>query len=96
MMKEYENIVPGAAKTIFLMAENNQKHRMEMELRQAKLVKAYNLRSQWFALFVAIIALGASMFAMSRGMETAASLVGGASIAGIILAFLHKHAKRKS
>lgn len=63
MVKEFEQLLPGAAERLFRMAEKEQDHRHENDHRGY----GYFSRGQWMALTIAILVLCVAAYMVSQG-----------------------------
>ncbi|MBI1289187.1 MAG: DUF2335 domain-containing protein [Flavobacteriales bacterium] len=95
-MQRYEEILPGAADRILRMAENQSRHRQEMEM---KVVKTDNFKSTLGAIFgfVAVIAtLVAGSITALRGQPIFGGGIslGGLAILGAAFYFSRKAPKK--
>ena len=70
------------------MAEIEGEHRRAMELAVVDKTFGESTRGQYCALVVALSGIGGAIYLGTLGMQWAASIVGGASLAVIVLAFL--------
>lgn len=85
-LKKYDLIQPGFADRIFKMAEDNSKHRKQIEIEQCKCES----RGQWMAFSICIFAMICAFVSVLKGFSVAGSILGGASLAIIISSFLGK------
>ena len=100
-MKEYDNVLPGLAARIVTMAEAEARHRHDMDkeaARQNELIinKEFSERriGQFMGLGIAVIAIGAAIFAVAHGAEKAAMVLGGATVVGLATVFVFGRIKK--
>lgn len=74
-LKKYDEIVPGAAKTIIDMAVKEQSHRINLvEYGATNEIKQANL-GKWLAFIVSTFAIGGSIFLAMEGHSVIAGLL---------------------
>lgn len=91
----YEKTTPGAGERILAMAEKEQTHRHQTESRTVdaqiedmRKEHIENRCSQWFAFLVALAMLCIGAFLVHEGHPVYGTIVSGATIAGVVTAFL--------
>lgn len=86
--ERYNNILPGAAARILTMAENQSKHRLEIE----KLVILSNIekekRAQHYGLTIGISGIIGAVICILGGYPAAGAILGSTSIAGLATVFV--------
>ena len=87
LLAGYNNIVPGAAERIIAIAEGEAVHQRDMERLVTEHMFAERKRGQTFALFIAVVALGASAFLGYNGHEVVAGVIGGTTICSLVATF---------
>lgn len=87
-LKEYDEIIPGAAERILSMAEQEAAHLRNIE-REA-LIKASEQvkRGQVFGLIIGILAFLTSIIALVLGSEKTAIALGGTTVVGLVAVFV--------
>lgn len=95
-LEKYDQIVPGAAERILIMAEKEQTNRHKENERQDALMHTLSLRGQWIGLFLAMLFTGVSVFFAINGMEKLSALFGTPLIVWVCSIFvLRKTPKEK-
>jgi len=89
-LEQYDRICPGAADRIIAMAQDNQLHRQGMERDHLQLEYRLQSRGQWLALAALLAMLLLVGFTFWVGQPIAASVLGGATILGVVGMFLGK------
>jgi uncharacterized membrane protein len=88
-MAKYEEIHPGMADRILVMAERQSEHRQKMESE----VVQRNMEDQRlgivFAFFIAMGVLAVTLFCVRWEHEIVGTLIGSSGIGGIITAFIY-------
>lgn len=85
---QYENILPGSADRILTMAENEQKHRIEIENKAIHSNTSFNRRGQLLGFFALILMLGLAVFFAFQGMQVWAGTVGTVTVVTIVGLFI--------
>ena len=98
--RQYEETTPGAGDRILSMAEDEQRHRHEMEkialeasIEDAKQAREERRRAQWLAWSLSLTVLVFGCGLIFLGHQTAGLSITGGTIVGIIVAFL-RNARR--
>ena len=86
----FDQIVPGGAERIFKQFEEEGDHRREMEKSNARFLIRDTHVGQLLAGLYAVCAFGVTAYAISRGAEWAAVILGGGTIVGGVVAFLRR------
>ena len=89
---KYGEILPEAPKIILTMAQDQAMHRRRMEEKALSLTFAERKRGQNSGLVVAIFGLAACVLTAALGATTTASVVGGATIVGLVTVFVRTQA----
>ena len=98
LFSQYEEIVPGSANRILLMAENEAKNRQENETLITKNIVKTTNKGILFAFLSVIIMSSLVAYALYLGKETAASTIAVGSIAavaGVFMFFRRSNTKTK-
>jgi len=94
-LEAYNNIVPNGADRIMQMAENQSKHRMELEKLVTSAQVIESKRGQIFALIISVISLGTSLILGLNGHDTVASVIGGTTIVSLATIFIYGKKSQK-
>ncbi|MBS0014698.1 MAG: DUF2335 domain-containing protein [Desulfobacterales bacterium] len=84
----YEDVLPGAAERIMVMAEGESAHQKEMERFAIELKSRENKRGQYLAMATVVVAFSAATTCAYFGAETAAAIIGGATLVGLVTVFV--------
>lgn len=93
-LKQFEEILPGAADRIINMAEQQAAHRQEIESRIVRSNLKLEAKGQWFAFGITLAIVGGGFYVISQGYSIAGlvPMIGAiATLAGIFI-----YGKRKS
>jgi uncharacterized membrane protein len=90
-LREYEEILPGAADRIFSMVENQAKHRQQIEVENSKGFSSGFKRGQIFAFILASILIISGVALSFYGNNIGAGLCFGTSSVSLITAFLKRN-----
>jgi uncharacterized membrane protein len=89
ILRGYEEIVPGAAKTILGLWELQTTHRTTLEARAL----GHNIWRSWAgiisAFLIAMVGLGGGIFLAYNGHDTAGAAIAGTSLVGLVSTFLY-------
>ena len=96
LLEEFERVVPGGAERIFAQFENEAKHRRGLEEQNARFVIRDRHFGQALAGIYALGAFGLTAFAIDRGADWVASILGGGTIVSGVIAFLRVRSKKKT
>jgi len=88
ILQDYDQIIPGAAKRILIMAEEEAKHQHELEKSALNFTAEEVKRGQRYGLFIAISAFITSIIALFLGSEEAAMTIGGTTVVGLVTVFV--------
>jgi len=88
VLEGYENLVPGAAERILVMAEADANHQREIELLALRAAEGEVKRGQLFGLTIGVTALGAAMMALYMGSPAVAGIIGGTTVVGLVSVFI--------
>lgn len=96
MLREFDAVDPGRAGKLMQLAEDQTRHRMALE----KSVIRSDIYKSWAGLGSAFVitmtSLGLGAYLILNGHPIEGSIFGGASIAGVVSAFIYGTATRKS
>lgn len=95
ILDRYEQILTGAADRIMAMAEDEAKHRHEMEKRSLEAdINGMNAdildtkRGQWFGLIIGLTAIISGSIVSIYGSPWAGGFIGASGVAGLVTAFI--------
>lgn len=89
-LRDYNDIIPGAAERIMAMAETEQKHTHQMDKTTAKYSFIQFILGQIFAFTIGIFAIAAAAYCLLKGHGWPAAIFGIGGIATIIRPFLSR------
>jgi len=94
-LKSYDDINPGFANRIMVMAERQAEHRqglerqaIEAQIKDAVAERSERNRGQWMAFIVTFAFIGVGAFLIHSGHEWPGTILGASGLTGIVLAFL--------
>lgn len=87
-LREYDQVLPGAAERILKMAEIDQQHTHEMEKIGLRMTFIEKRIGQIFALMVSLGAFTAAVVMTYFHAEKAAMVLGGSTILGLVSTFI--------
>ena len=88
MLEAYERLCPGSAQRIMKWVDDERDHMREMERTTVSLVAAERRRGQMCAVAVCLAAFAAAGWCAYVGAGAAASIIGGSTVVGLVVAFL--------
>lgn len=80
--------MPRAAERIFAMAEEDAKHRQQLENNALNFAANETRRGQYFGLTIALAGLITSIMALYFGSEAVAGVIGGTTVVGLVTVFV--------
>jgi uncharacterized membrane protein len=96
-LREYDEIVPGAAKEIIQSFTAEGNHRRARELREVAMCEDWaradiglQKRGQILGFIIAVIGVGGGLYVAATGAPAAGAAVSSVSLAAIVLAFLRQ------
>jgi len=96
ILEQFNKIVPGAAERIILMAENQAKHRQELE----KIVIQSDIRDGrlglHYGLVIGVVGIIGATICIMGGHTAGGSILGGSSIASLAGAFIYGSRQRQN
>jgi uncharacterized membrane protein len=92
-MREFNELVPGGAERIFAQFEAEAEHRRDCEQKQLRFAVRDAHIGQVLAGLYALSAFGVSAYAIYEGAYWVATIIGGTTIVGGIVAFLRRKDK---
>lgn len=102
ILEKLNNILPGAAERIFLMAEKDQDQTIAMQngtlnLNFQHVHNDYKIRTraQWLAFLVCLLFLGCGTWLVLEGHDEVGGVMLGGTLASIIASFLYANSRNK-
>jgi uncharacterized membrane protein len=89
LLKQYDEVVPGAAERIISMAENQAQHRQELE---ASVIRTDNLKSilgMVFGFVIALVGFGGGLYAAFAGQPFWGGAVSIGTLTSVVIAFIY-------
>jgi uncharacterized membrane protein len=97
LLKQYDDIVPGAARDIIQSFVKEGEHRRSLQTRDTAMCEEWaradvglQRRGQQFGFVIAIVSVVGSLYAAIHGAQAAGAIVGGTTLVGIVAAFLRQ------
>lgn len=88
ILYRFDQIVPGAAERILIMAEEDAKHQREIEKTALTVAAEEVKRGQRYGLTIGSLAFITSIIALILGSEKAAIALGGTTVVGLVAVFV--------
>ena len=88
ILQGYDHVVPGAAERIVVMAENEAKHRHDMDRRVLSADESFLRRGQWCGFSLGIAGLVTSLAALYLGSPDVAKVIGTTTVLGLAAVFV--------
>lgn len=88
ILYRFDQIVPGAAERILIMAEEDAKHQREIEKSALSLAAEEVKRGQRYGLTIGSLAFITSIIALVLGSEKTAIALGGTTVVGLVAVFV--------
>lgn len=88
ILYRFDQIVPGAAERILIMAEEDAKHQREIEKTALTLAAEEVKRGQRYGLTIGSLAFITSIIALVLGSEKTAIALGGTTVVGLVAVFV--------
>lgn len=88
ILRQYDEILPGSAERIMAMAEDESSHQKKMEKSAMDLKSRETRRGQYLAMATVIVAFSAATVCAYFGAQTAAVVIGGTTVVGLVAAFI--------
>jgi uncharacterized membrane protein len=89
VLKQYDEIVPGAAERIITMAEQQARHRQELETRVIRTDNLKSLLGTIFAFVIAVAGFGGGLYAALSGQPFWGGAVSIGTLASVVVAFIY-------
>jgi uncharacterized membrane protein len=96
ILKQYNEIQPDFAERILRLTEGEAEHRRFLTLRAQRIDGIETVLGQIFALVVALAAFATAAWLGYLGHPAAASIVGGSTVAALVVAFIQGRRYLKS
>jgi uncharacterized membrane protein len=98
---EYNKHIPDGANRIMKMAEDQSKHRIEMERIIVTEQQSQSTRGQIFGLIIAVFGIGAGAIVAIMGHDAVGGAIAGTTVVTLVYAFItgrrkQRHASEKS
>ena len=91
MLERYEQVVPGFANRLLLMAESETHHRHTMEKVELNADILERRTGQWLAFLIGLTALVLGSYTAIQGSEIAGSFLGTGGVVGLVYVFLRRN-----
>jgi uncharacterized membrane protein len=96
VLAQYNEVVPSAAERIIAMAENQARHRQELEKRIIESDTKNSRLGLHYGLIIGLAAVVGGVYCISSGYEVGGSIVGGTGLTGLVGVFVYgSRQKRK-
>ena len=95
MLRKYEDLMPGSAERLVSMAERQSQHRQAIELKVIQSSCTNERLGTIFGFIICLIALGAGMYAATKGKDAfgIAAVVG--SLGGLVAVFVYGKSQQR-
>ena len=84
LLAAYDQVVPGAAERIIVMAEAQSRHRRDMESRGVASDIQNSRRGLFFGLVIGLVAIGGGIVIAINGQAVAGTIFSGLYLVGIV------------
>ena len=95
VLHEYDNVLPGAAERIICMAEEQAKHRQELE----KAVIESDIKDSKIGLYlgfiIGVVAIISGTVCIVQGQTIAGGVIGGSAVPGLTAVFVYGSQQRR-
>ncbi|HLS12490.1 MAG TPA: DUF2335 domain-containing protein [Flavobacteriaceae bacterium] len=88
ILQGYNNVIKDGAERVIRMAENQSKHRMELEKFAVKKQVRQSGRGQIFGFLLALICISATVYLAIEGHENLAKTLGTTTVIGLVGIFV--------
>ncbi len=85
---KYNSVIPEGADRIMIMAEKQQKHRMELENLVIPGHAKQSRLGQWFGLVIGLFGIGCGTFLAYTGHETVGGIIAGGTVVSLVSVFV--------
>ena len=87
-LKAYNELIPNGADRVMIMAENQQKHRIEIESSVIKDQILQSRRGQIFAFLIGVIGIICGGVVAYSGHDTVGGIIAGTTVVSLVGAFI--------
>ena len=87
-IERLQQIAPDRVAWVFEQTQLESEHRRSESKRINTMIFAERIAGLAFALLIAILGLGAAVYLALQGREVTASIIGGATLVGLVTAFV--------
>ena len=95
MLAEYDRIIPGAAERILNLAEQQTKHRIELEKSAIRSEISRSWTGLWMGLIVSLAAIGGGVLVAILASPTAGATIATASVVALASVFVYGTSSRR-
>ena len=88
VLQHYNEVIPGAAERILVMAEQNASHRRDLELAALDAHRSEVRLGQWLGFGIGLASLAAAIIALVLGHPATAGVIGGTTVVGLVAVFV--------
>lgn len=96
LLKEFDNVIPGAAERILKMAERQADHRQFLEKTVVSGDSKRAFCGLFVGAFVALCVLGGAVFLIHDGHDAAGATIAGLDVASLVSVFVYGSISRRS
>ena len=89
VLKQYNDVVPGAAERIMQMAEQQAMHRQDLEAHIIRTDTLKSLLGMVFGFVIALVGFGGGLYAAFAGQPFWGGAVSIGTLASVVLAFIY-------
>ena len=94
VLEKYNEIIPGAAERIIAMAEEQAKHRKELEVKVINSDVGNSKLGLWFGLIIGLAGLAASVIVIIYGEQIVGGVLGIGTLGSLVGVFVYGSQKR--
>jgi len=96
ILQEFDNIVPGAAERIIVMAEEQAAHRQKLEYIVVKSGSRDSLLGLICGFIIGIVTIGCGTYCIQAGQPAAGTILGGTGLSSLVGVFIYGSRQRKA
>lgn len=96
VLEHYDNILPGAAERIVSMAEDQAKHRQNLEYITVKAGSRDSLLGLIFGFIIGMSTIVGGVYCIMKGQPTEGTILSGAGLAALVGVFVYGSSQRKA
>lgn len=85
---QYNSVIPDGADRIMKMAEKQQEHRMELEMKVVTGHSRQSVIGQWFGLIIGLVGIGCGTFLAYSGEPTVGGIIAGGTVVSLVSVFV--------